>query len=541
MKKRGSLHPLRFRLETAGSQVMEEEYHLVVASLTSTLPGAKAATPDESSPNDESRREGGPQELPFSENNRTSVTESFAHLIHGLKVEHLTDRVIQRSKRMILDTLGTGFLGTSTAVFHKASQYSKIYSSNVSSTVWGQTDFRLPPVYAAFVNGVAIHSMDFDDTWHPATHPSGAVLPTLTALSEALPQHTKFSGLDLLLAFNIGIEVQGRLLHFSKEASDIPKRFHPPSVVGTLGSAAAASKFLGLGSTKCQEALAIAASYAGAPMANAATQTKPLHVGNAARHGIEAAFLAMLGLRGNKQILDLSSGFGAFYANCSPKVLPSLDTHNWLLDEQDVAFKRFPAHLATHWVAEAAASVRKHLVLSDRAQLSIDHIERIVLRVPDVQYVNRPFPDSEHEARHSFQYVACTMLLDGDITIPSFQTCQIRRPQVRELLRKVELEHPSDNLPSFNTLYCEISVTLKEGVTFTERSDTFYGHWRKPLSQEDLKKKFRDNTSRVLSHDVVESLIKIIEKLEDLEDCGMLTTLLKGPISTQKASKPSSM
>lgn len=50
-------------------------------------------------------------------------------MIHGLKVGHLTDRVIQRSKRMILDTLGVGFLGTSTEVFHKASEYSKVRSS----------------------------------------------------------------------------------------------------------------------------------------------------------------------------------------------------------------------------------------------------------------------------------------------------------------------------------------------------------------------------------------------------------------------------
>ncbi|KAI6050624.1 cis-aconitate decarboxylase [Marmota monax] len=469
-----------------------------------------------------------------------SVTESFATLIHGLKVGHLTDGVIQRSKRMILDTLGVGFLGTSTEVFHKASQYSKIYSSNISSTVWGQPDFRLPPTYAAFVNSVAIHSMDFDDTWHPATHPSGAVLPVLTALSEALPQRSKFSGLDLLLAFNVGIEVQGRLMHFSKEASDIPKRFHPPSLVGTLGSAAAASKFLGLSLTECREALAIAVSYAGAPMANAATQTKPLHMGNAARHGIEASFLAMMGLQGNKQILDLETGFGAFYTNYSPKVLPSLDSHAWLLDQQDVAFKRFPAHLATHWVADAAASVRKHLVRSDRDLLPADHIERIVLRIPDVPYVNRPFPDTEHEARHSFQYVACAMLLDGGITVPSFQIQQINRPQVRELLRKVELEHPSDNLPSFNTLYCEMSVTLQGGATFTERSDTFYGHWRKPLSQEDLQEKFRDNASKTLSCHTAESLIKSVEKLEDLEVCSVLTTLLKGP-SPPEASKLSSM
>ncbi|XP_003789786.1 cis-aconitate decarboxylase [Otolemur garnettii] len=469
-----------------------------------------------------------------------SVTESFARVIHGLKVGHLTDRVIQRSKRMILDTLGVGFLGTSTEVFRKASQYSKIYSSNISSTVWGQPDFRLPPAYAAFVNGVAVHSMDFDDTWHPATHPSGAVLPVITALSEALPQSPKFSGLDLLLAFNVGIEVQGRLLHFSKEANDIPKRFHPPSVVGTLGSAAAASKLLGLSLTKCQEALAIAVSHAGAPIANAATETKPLHIGNAGKHGIEAAFLAMLGLRGNKHVFDLKAGFGAFYTNYSPKVLPNLDSHTWLLDHQDVAIKSFPAHLATHWVADAAASVRKHLV-TEGARFPTERIEKVVLRVPDVQYVNRPFPESEHEARHSFQYVTCAVLLDGSITVPSFQTHQINRPQVRELLGKIELEHPPDNLPSFNTLYCEISVTLKDRATFTHRSDTFYGHWRKPLSQEDLEAKFRANASRVLSCDTVESLIKIVEKLEDLEDCSAITTLLKRSSPPQLASKLSTM
>lgn len=32
----------------------------------------------------------------------------------------------------------------------------QIYSSSVSSTVWGRPDFRLPPTYAAFVNGVAV-------------------------------------------------------------------------------------------------------------------------------------------------------------------------------------------------------------------------------------------------------------------------------------------------------------------------------------------------------------------------------------------------
>lgn len=89
------------------------------------------------------------------------------------------------------------------------------------------------PEHAYFVLNVACapqsHSMDFDDTWHPATHPSGAVLPALLAISDMLPRNSKPSGMDLLTAFNVGIEIQGRLLRFSNEAQNIPKRSVPCS------------------------------------------------------------------------------------------------------------------------------------------------------------------------------------------------------------------------------------------------------------------------------------------------------------------------
>ncbi|XP_006033421.1 cis-aconitate decarboxylase [Alligator sinensis] len=462
-----------------------------------------------------------------------TITGNFAGMIHGLNASQLTDQVLRRSKRMILDTLGVGLLGSSTEVCHKVIHYSKIYSTNTSSTVWGHSDVRLPPLYAAFANGVAVHSMDFDDTWHPATHPSGTVLPSLVALSDTLSEKKKISGLDLLLAFNVGIEVQGRLLRFSSEAHNIPKRFHPPSVVGTMGSAAAVAKLLAFDQFKCKEALAIAASYAGAPMANAATQTKPLHIGNAARHGLEAACLASLGLQGNNQILDMESGLGAFYGDYTPQVLPPLQSYSWLLDQQDVAIKRFPAHLGTHWVADAASSVRKHLVGSDDP-LPVSKIKKITLKVPEAQYVNRSFPNSEHEARHSFQFAACTALLDGSISVQSFNRQNIFRPELKELLCKTQMEHPSDNKPSFESLYCEVSITLQDGDMFSERCDTFYGHWRKPLSKEDLEKKFRSNASSVLSLEATEGIIETVNHLEEVEDCMVLSEFLKGTQSTQE-------
>ena len=54
------------------------------------------------------------------------MTESFGAAIFGLSAAHLTDRVVRRSKRMMLDTLGVGLLGTRTDVFNKALQFSQV-------------------------------------------------------------------------------------------------------------------------------------------------------------------------------------------------------------------------------------------------------------------------------------------------------------------------------------------------------------------------------------------------------------------------------
>ncbi|XP_035533012.1 cis-aconitate decarboxylase [Morone saxatilis] len=457
---------------------------------------------------------------------RKGITESFGAAIHALNTTQLTDGVIKRSKRMMLDTLGVGLLGTRTAVFNKALKYSQLFMSEKRSSVWGKSDISLPPDYAAFVNGIAVHSMDFDDTWHPATHPSGAVLPTLLALAETLPSQT--SGLDLLLAFNVGIEVQGRLMRFSKEAYNIPERFHPPSVVGVMGSAAASAKLLGLSPAQCSHALAIAASSAGAPLANAATQTKPLHIGNAARRGLEAAQLAKMGLEGNPDILDLSRGFGVYYKDYSPSAMADSTSSDfkWILEDQDVAFKRIPAHLGMHWVVDAALAARAKL--EDTAgNFDLSQIRHVTLRVPPSKYVDCPLPASEHQARHSFQFNACSALLDNKVTVSSFSEAQINRQALKELLSKVKVETPEGNQPSFDKMYCEVELQTYQGKSYVARCDTFYGHWRKPLSQEDLLEKFSVHASSVLCTEGVEGVIDVIGNIERVKECSVLGSYLR--------------
>ncbi|XP_029572009.1 cis-aconitate decarboxylase-like [Salmo trutta] len=468
-----------------------------------------------------------------------SVTDSFGQFIQGVQPHHLTHTLLHRSKRMVLDSIGVGLLGSTTHVFQLALQHCQhMYAPNEVSSVYGRGGTRLSPTLAAFVNGVATHSMDFDDTWHPATHPSGAVLPALLAISDMLPNNRKPSGRDFLLAFNVGIEVQGRLMRFSNEAQNIPKRFHPPTVVGTLGSAAACARLLSLERSQCSHALAIAASLSGAPMANAATQSKPLHIGNASRLGLEAALLSSIGLEASHRVLDDTAGvagFSAFYEDYAPQPLTSPEQAGlrFLLEDQDMGFKRFPAHLGMHWVADAAASVHKLLLgelgsqgMGQGSQV-VGQVQDILLRVPHSKYINRPFPESEHQARHSFQFNACSALLDGEVTVFSFSQEALQRPDLLALLGRVRVEHPHDNPANFDRMYGEVQVTLVGGDVLKGRCDTFYGHWRNPLTNESLRKKFRSNAGAVLPREKVEGLIEAVEGLDRLEDCSPLLALLQ--------------
>ena len=299
-----------------------------------------------------------------------------------------------------------------------------------------------------------------------------------------------------------------------------------------MGSAAACARLLSLDASQCSHALAIAASLAGAPMANAATQSKPLHIGNASRLGLEAALLASRGLEASPLVLDAVAGvagFSAFYEDYVPRSLesPTDGCHLFLLEEQDMGFKRFPAHLGMHWVADAAASVHTLLVGVDDGKVSPAQVQDILLRVPQSKYINRPFPKSEHEARHSFQYNACSALLDGEVTVQSFTPAAMSRPELLTLLSCVRLEHPHDNQANFNRMYGEVQVTLAGGDILKGRCDTFYGHWRNPLTNDSLRKKFRYNAEMVLPSEKVEQLIEVVEELDGLGDCRVLLSQLQ--------------
>lgn len=154
--------------------------------------------------------------------------------------------VIELGKKSILDGLGLAFSGAVAETGELGRAYVRSLGvAHGGATVVG-TSMKVPPRFAAFLNGVGIHADDYDDTqlavakdrvYGLLTHPTSPVLPPALAVTEAAAK----SGRDLMLAYHIGVEVE------TKIAEAIAPRhyedgFHSIGTCGAFGSCAAVAK-----------------------------------------------------------------------------------------------------------------------------------------------------------------------------------------------------------------------------------------------------------------------------------------------------------
>ena len=136
---------------------------------------------------------------------------------------------------------------------------------------------------AALMNGTAAHALDFDDVSDAmGGHPSAPVLTALLALGDAIGAH----GRDVLNAFVAGFETEIRIAK-AVNFHHYKKGWHPTATLGVFGAAAACARLLSLEEKQIASALSMSASMSSGLKANFGTMTKPLHVGNCARSGVQ--------------------------------------------------------------------------------------------------------------------------------------------------------------------------------------------------------------------------------------------------------------
>ena len=437
------------------------------------------------------------------------ATAALAGFIADTDYAALPPPVVAAAKIAILDGVANMAAGSVQELADIIGRYGRDSGGAPHCSVvgWG---YRTNAPAAAFANGVFGHCLDYEIQGFPPTHGTSSCLPAALALAE---QH-QVSGKQVIVAYALGWEVQGRLRAASAAAT--APAYHPPGLVGPLGGAAAAAKTLGLDAAQTQMALGIAASRTGGLTANTGTMVKSTHPGNAARMGAEAAILAGMGYTASPTALESPNGYAAalFGGKMDWEIAVGGLGDSWRLTAPGFDIKRFPAQVYMQNVIEAALNLREQPGFEAAA------VEQVTIYRRGRGH-SGPRPQSGLDGKFSAEYCAAAALLDGQVGIDTFTDACRFAPDLESLLGKVQVEPEGPESGAVRLV-----ARMGNGATLTAECQAFRGSAANPMSREERLVKVRDCFNRLLTAADTERVIGMLENLEDLAEVGELMAIL---------------
>jgi 2-methylcitrate dehydratase PrpD len=379
--------------------------------------------------------------------------------------------------------------------------------STPRATLLGRAE-RTDPLKAAFINGIAGHVLDFDDT-HLKTiiHPAGPVLPALLALAE----QQVVRGRDFLHAFILGVEVECRLGNVLYP-SHYEMGWHITGTCGVFGAAAAAGKLLGLTEQQLVWALGIAASEAAGVKAQFGSMTKSFHVGRAAENGLLAVLLARRDFTSGERAIEGRDGYldaaashpdaGQVVKNLGGSWEVSLNT-----------YKPYACGVVIHPTIDGVLQLRREgLVANDVDQISV-RPHPLVLRL-----TGKTSPATGLEGKFSVYHSAAVALVRGYAGPKEYTDEAVRDPRVVALRQRVRVHVD----PAVHEDEAFVTVTTRGGRTLEKHVRHAVGSRDQPMSNADLEFKFRQLAEEILPTAQAARVLEMAWKVEGLADTAEL-------------------
>lgn len=344
---------------------------------------------------------------------------------------------------------------------------------------------------AAFVNGIAAHGEDFDDTYEGGPVHAGAVI--VPAVLAAAQRH-QLNGADVFRGIAHGVEVMCRLCAVAP--TKVHKAgFHPTAIFGAVGAAVAVGSALRINETQMVNALGLSGSMASGIIEYLAdgSWTKRMHPGWAAQSGYRAVRLAHAGFVGPRTVFEGAHGLFHGFAN-TPKgnfeaMLDGYGRDWWW---HSIAFKPYACGTMAHPYIDCARSLRKQgIAPNDIARIDCDTAEGIVHRLWEPA-ATKAAPPNAYAAKFSIPYAIAAGFILDDAGLSAYTEAMVQREDLRALAAKVHYTiDPYNPYPKQFTGH--VSVTLKDGSLHTRKQGFFTGGADNPLSDEDLNRKFLAN------------------------------------------------
>ena len=395
----------------------------------------------------------------------------------------------------------------------------------------------------ALYYGFASHYLDFDDAQaNLAGHFSTVLYSALLAVLEPTDRWH-----DFLRAYIIGAELEGIIGSLINPAHRT-QGWHSTGTVGVIGAAAAIGALRGLHGESLAQLLSLAATQSAGMFFQSGTDGKPLHAGLAARNGVWAyELLQHTSLQTSTKPFDPERGWFKTIGNVT--VTSNDITSRWLapgqLIDPGLWMKVHPycsaaicgaevAEIVAHRIYTSSSYVSKHYNVSPDAEEQgkrrlcatlvsslWDDIDRVTVHFPPgadaaLRYTA---PTTGREGQFSIEYIVYQVLAYGAVQDELFKIDTIDQ-SVRDYMSRIERFYDLPKVSQTERI-TKVTVTLKNGETFTETVNNPKGSPNNPLTLEDIRIKL----GLTLQADQIDRIMEAFTRTDEVEP--FLQTLRK--------------
>jgi 2-methylcitrate dehydratase PrpD len=459
-----------------------------------------------------------------------AATEKIARFIAETDYEKLPREAVEKAKRTALDCVGAALAGVGEPVSQAVTGYVTKLGGPAQASVFG-AGLKVSVQDAALANGCVSHALDYDDCGVKIGHPSVLVLPAVLSLGE----HLGASGKDILTAYILGLEVEGKLaLHADFKL--MQARLNHQTWYGSIGAAAACAKLLNLDVAKTKMALGIAANFACGLSANHGSMAGAMAAGNACRNGVVAVLMAEEGITANPNIIEAKNGFydtlvGADHYNAE-HMAEGLG-EPFYIESPGIGLKKYPSCYHTHRALDGVFQLlgEHRLNHENIAEVDVGTSER-AMRVLAFSE-----PSTPYQAKYSMPYCIAAAVVDHKVTLDTFTPLKFEDRNIVETRKKVHLSFPdvpiwpglADVGPDTEFVGNPVTIKMTDGRSYSARVDIPRGDPALPLTDDELVAKYRDCGRSQLRPDDLEHSVDVVLGLEKVTDIGALMAALGRP------------
>ncbi len=453
-----------------------------------------------------------------------TLASQVAGWVSHVRFDDLPSDVVDATKLRILDVLGLAMAGAETRFGRAIRAGASAVSPPGPCRILASGD-KVGVTSAAFANASFPQALEFDDTHNESiVHMSSPSVAATLALSET----RTISGKDAILAIAISNEIACRV-GVVAPGQFHRRGFHPTGLFSPFGIAYGTGKLLGLDAPALAHAAGTCGSFAAGVLECwvDGTDTKFLHSGWAAQSGLSAAMFAAAGVTGPPKIFE--GRFGLFASHLqdatAPKrlerIVEGLGTH-W--ESRYSSFKPFPAAHVLHPYISAILRLRDQGVRpADVARIECPVAEFNVSIVCEPVEEKRA-PASQAHCRVCLQYTLAEALYCGRLGRDAYEDRNRLNPEILALARTVDY-YVDPEFPGPGRFKGAVRVTLKDGRVLTEVEEYNRGSAENPMTQSELRAKFDDNASGILTADERDRLASEVGRTENLSDVSTLVGL----------------